>query len=54
MIINFRAYKISRGTRNMVRTPTLINKKKYCLINYASLIDYVLDLFSNGHEFKSP
>jgi F0F1-type ATP synthase membrane subunit c/vacuolar-type H+-ATPase subunit K len=27
MIVNFRAYEISRGARKLARTPTLIKKK---------------------------
>ena len=32
MVINFRAYEISRGTRKLARTPTL--KKKHNNIQY--------------------
>lgn len=31
MIVNFKARKISRGARKLVRTPTLIKKKKKLL-----------------------
>jgi hypothetical protein len=37
MVVNFKARGISQGTRKLIRTPTLIKKKKYILFQESLL-----------------
>ena len=39
MIVNFKAREISRGTRKLAWTPTLVQKKKQSCINYFIIIE---------------